>query len=71
MILYVSSVHALKDEMKADSICVLFMSEEGDRIGAAQILFSKKWISSTAVENMEPEKIEKARQSAIRFLSKC
>ena len=34
MILYVSSVHALKDEMKADSICVLFMSEEGDRIGA-------------------------------------
>ena len=34
MILYVSSAHALKDEMKADSICVLFMSEEGDRIGA-------------------------------------
>lgn len=34
MILYVSSAHALKDEMKADSICVLFMLEEGDRIGA-------------------------------------
>lgn len=34
MILYVSPAHALKDEMKADSICVLFMSEEGDRIGA-------------------------------------
>ena len=43
----------------------------GIMIEAAQILFSKKWISSTAVENMEPEKIEKARQSAIRFLSKC
>ena len=40
-------------------------------IEAAQTLFSKKWISSTVVENMEPEKIEKARQSAIRFLSKC
>ena len=34
MILYASSAHALKDEMKADSICVLFMSEKGDRIGA-------------------------------------
>ena len=34
MILYVSSAHALKDKMKADSICVLFMSEEGNRIGA-------------------------------------
>ena len=43
----------------------------GMMIEAAQTLFSKKWISSTAVENMEPEKIEKARQSTIRFLSKC
>ena len=34
MIPYVFSAHALKDEMKADSICVLFMSEEGNRIGA-------------------------------------
>lgn len=34
MILYVFSAHALKDKMKADSICVLFMSEEGNRIGA-------------------------------------
>ena len=43
----------------------------GMMIEAAQTLFSKKWISSTAVENMEPEKIEKARPSTIRFLSKC
>ncbi|WP_297939950.1 HEAT repeat domain-containing protein [uncultured Campylobacter sp.] len=38
-------------------------------IEAAQILFGKKWISSAA-QNQEAEKIEKARKSAIRFLSK-
>ena len=41
MILYVSSAHALKDEMKADSICVLFMSEEG--IGLEQKRESGAW----------------------------
>ena len=40
-------------------------------IEAAQILFAKKWISSSAVENIEFEKIEKARKTAMRFLSKC
>ena len=40
-------------------------------IEAAQILFAKKWISSSAVENIELEKIEKARKIAVRFLSKC
>ena len=40
-------------------------------IEAAQILFAKKWISSSAVENIELEKIEKARKTAVRFLSKC
>ena len=38
-------------------------------IEAAQILFGKKWISSAA-QNQNEEKIEKARKSAIRFLSK-
>ena len=38
-------------------------------IEAAQNLFDKKWISSTA-QNQEAEKIEKARKSAVRFLSK-
>ena len=38
-------------------------------IEAAQILFGKKWISGAA-QNQEAEKIEKARKSAIRFLSK-
>lgn len=43
----------------------------GIMIEAAQILFGKKWISSSAVENIELEKIEKARKTAVRFLSKC
>ena len=40
-------------------------------IEAVQILFAKKWISSSVVENIEFEKIEKARKTAVRFLSKC
>jgi len=43
----------------------------GIMIEAVQILFAKKWISSSAVENIEFEKIEKARKTAMRFLSKC
>ena len=39
-------------------------------IEAAQILFAKKWISSSVVENIEFEKIEKARKTAVRFLNK-
>ena len=39
-------------------------------IEAAQNLFGKKWISSSAVQNQEAEKIEKARKMAVRFLSK-
>ena len=39
-------------------------------IEAAQILFGKKWISSSAVQNQEAEKIEKARKMAVRFLGK-
>jgi len=38
-------------------------------IEAAQILFAKKWISSSVVENIEFEKIEKARKTAVRFLN--
>ena len=37
-------------------------------IEAAQILFGKKWISSSAVQNQDSEKIEKARKMAVRFL---
>jgi len=39
-------------------------------IEAAQILFGKKWISSSAAQNQDSEKIEKARNMAIRFLGK-
>ena len=39
-------------------------------IEAVQILFGKRWISSSAVESEEPAKIEKARKSAVRFLRK-
>ena len=42
----------------------------GIMIEAAGILFGKKWISSSAVEDMDAEKIEKARKSAVRFLNK-
>ena len=39
-------------------------------IEAAQVLFGKKWIPTSAVEKLEIERIEKARKSAIRFLKK-
>lgn len=39
-------------------------------IEAVQVLFGKKWLPISAVENLEVEKIEKARKSAIRFLKK-
>ena len=39
-------------------------------IEAAQILFGKKWISSSAVQNQDSEKIEKARKMAVRFLGR-
>ena len=42
----------------------------GIMIEAAGILFGKKWISSSAVEDVDVEKIEKARKSAVRFLNK-
>ena len=39
-------------------------------IEAAQNLFDKKWISSSAVQNQDAEKMEKARKMAVRFLGK-
>ena len=39
-------------------------------IEAAQILFGKKWISSSTAQNQDSEKIEKARKMAARFLDK-
>ena len=74
------SFHSVKAEIiceKTKNIFVQAIEKEKDlyacgiMIEAAQILFCKKWISSSAVENTELEKIEKARKTAVRFLSKC
>ena len=42
----------------------------GIMIEAAGILFGKKWVSASAVEDVDVEKIEKARKLAARFLNK-
>ena len=61
---------------KAKSCFALAIAAETDlhacgiMIESAQILFGKKWISSSAVEDVDAEKIEKARKSAVRFLNK-
>ena len=73
------SFHRVKAEIiskKAKSSFIQAITEEKDlyacgmMIEAAQILFGKRWIPSSAVENMDLEKIQKAKKSAIRFLSK-
>lgn len=73
------SFHRVDKEIickKTKNIFVQVIEKEKDlyacgiMIEAAQILFDKKWISSSAVENIELEKIEKARKTAMRFLSK-
>lgn len=39
-------------------------------IEAAQTLFGKRFITASALENIDTEKVEKARKSAVKFLSK-
>ena len=69
-----ASQESLRDKTKAAFLQGI--SSEKDlhacavMIEAAQILFGKKWISSSAAQNQEAEKIEKARNMAIRFLGK-
>ena len=74
------SFHRVDKEIickKTKNIFVRVIEKEKDlyvcgiMIEAAQILFDKRWISSSAVENIELEKIEKARKTAVKFLSKC
>ncbi|WP_255264848.1 HEAT repeat domain-containing protein [Streptococcus oralis] len=73
------SFHRVKVEIiskEAKASFIQAITEEKDpyacglMIEAVQILFGKRWIPSSAVENMDLEKIEKAKKSAIRFLSK-
>ena len=39
-------------------------------IEAAQTLFGKRFVTASALENVDTEKVEKARKSAVKFLSK-
>jgi len=61
-------------QAKTKLVFVKAITEEKDLyacgviVEAAQTIFGKKWISSTAVENKESAKIEKAKKSALRFL---
>ena len=73
------SFHQVEKEVLMEKTKDLFceaIAEEKDfracalMIEAAQVLFGKKWIPTSAVEKLEIEKIEKARKSAIRFLKK-
>ena len=73
------SFHQVEKEVLMEKTKDLFgeaIAEEKDfracalMIEAAQVLFGKKWIPTSAVEKLETEKIEKARKSAIRFLKK-
>jgi len=48
-------------EEKDSYACVLILE-------SAQIIFDKKWITTSAIENIELEKIEKAKKYALRFL---
>lgn len=73
------SFHGIDKELlqeKTKSCFTLAIAAETDlhacgiMIEAAGILFGKKWVSASAVEDVEVEKIEKARKSAVRFLNK-
>ena len=73
------SFHQVEKEVLIEKTKELFgeaIAEEKDfracalMIEAAQVLFGKKWIPTSAVEKLEIEKIEKASKSAIRFLKR-
>ena len=64
----------LQDETKKDFAKAIQEEEDlqasGIMIEAAQTLFSKKWLSASALEEEDEMQIEKARRSALRFLAK-
>ena len=73
------SFHGVDKELlqeKTKACLALTIADEDDlyacgiMIESAQILCGKKWISSLSVEDVDAEKIEKARKSAVRFLNK-
>ena len=69
-----ASQEILRDKTKATFLQGISSEKEpyacAIMIEAAQILFSKKWISSAAAQNQDSEKVEKARKTAVRFLGK-
>ena len=69
-----ASQEILRDKTKAAFLQGISSEKEpyacAVMIEAAQILFGKKWISSSAAQNQDTEKIEKARKMAVRFLGK-
>ena len=69
-----ASQEILRDKTKAAFLQGISSEKElytcAVMIEAAQNLFGKKWISSSAAQNQEAEKIEKARKTAVRFLCK-
>ncbi|MBS5810178.1 HEAT repeat domain-containing protein [Campylobacter concisus] len=68
------SQESLRDKTKAAFLQSISSEKElyacAVMIEAAQILFGKKWISSSTAQNQEAEKIEKARKMAVRFLGR-
>ena len=64
----------LQEETKSDFAKAIQEEEDlqasGIMIEAAQTLFSKKWLSASALEAEDEAQIEKARRSAVRFLAK-
>ncbi len=69
-----ASQEILRDKTKAAFLQGISSEKElyacAVMIEAAQNLFGKKWISSSAAQNQDAEKIEKARNMAVRFLGK-
>ena len=69
-----ASQEILRDKTKAAFLQGISSEKElyacAIMIEAAQNLFGKKWISSSAVQNQDSEKIEKARKTAVRFLGR-
>ena len=69
-----ASQEILRDKTKAAFLQGISSEKEpyacAVMIEAAQNLFGKKWISSSAVQNQDSEKIEKARKMVVRFLDK-
>ena len=64
----------LQEETKSDFAKAIQEEKDlqacGIMIEAAQTLFSKKWLSASALEAEDEVQIEKARRSAVRFLMK-